>query len=144
MLYIYISISKDKVFGLFKNNRSSKPLMTRCQNLWVCVCNVIYNTVTSWITMHNKFLWNLKCSISYYRDVLLSSMVSCSLREACQKVKEKSLPELDQQKKRAEFLPVEWRSSLKLDGGKQFTSTSCMFLAMECNCCKRQWIHFTF
>jgi len=68
----------------------------------------------------------------HYCEVLQSDMVSCSLREACQKVKEKSLPELDQQKKRAEFLPVEWRSSLKLDGGKQLSGTRCMFHAMEC------------
>ena len=39
-----------------------------------------------------------------------------SLRETCSKVI-KNFPEVAADNKRAEFLPVEWRSSLKLDGG---------------------------
>ena len=40
-----------------------------------------------------------------------------SLRESVIKMKEKHFPELDVANKRVEFLPIEWRSSLKLDGG---------------------------
>ena len=40
-----------------------------------------------------------------------------SLRVTVRKVKERFMSELDSNNKRVEFLPVEWRSSLKLDGG---------------------------
>ncbi|XP_064599828.1 phospholipase DDHD1-like isoform X2 [Liolophura sinensis] len=46
------------------------------------------------------------------------SIVRCSndLRDATNKQKMKLYPKFDQTNKRAEFLPVEWRSSLTLDG----------------------------
>ena len=41
------------------------------------------------------------------------------MRERVQHVKNKHFPAFEhRENQRAEFLPVEWRSSLKLDGGK--------------------------
>ncbi|CAC5358178.1 DDHD1 [Mytilus coruscus] len=46
-----------------------------------------------------------------------SIVKSCiELREKCVSIKNKTFPQLDCDNKRAEFLPVEWRSSLILDG----------------------------
>ncbi|XP_063426380.1 phospholipase DDHD1-like [Mytilus trossulus] len=46
-----------------------------------------------------------------------SIVKSCiELREKCVIIKNKTFPQLDYDNKRAEFLPVEWRSSLTLDG----------------------------
>jgi len=39
-----------------------------------------------------------------------------SFRECVESLKERYFPELNNMRQRAEFFPVEWRSSLKLDG----------------------------
>ncbi|CAH8492274.1 unnamed protein product [Heterobilharzia americana] len=38
------------------------------------------------------------------------------LRVTCEKIKARFFPHLDEQNKRVEFLPIEWRTSLQLDG----------------------------
>ena len=44
------------------------------------------------------------------------------IRERVEYVKNKVFPAFEnQENQRSEFLPVEWRSSLKLDGGKYIT-----------------------
>ena len=47
-------------------------------------------------------------------------VINFSMRDRMEHVKGKLFPNFEhQENQRAEFLPVEWRSSLRLDGGKK-------------------------
>ena len=56
---------------------------------------------------------------TFWVDLLfsLNSYYNYRLRDKYVIIKNKTFPQLDVDNKRAEFLPVEWRSSLTLDGG---------------------------
>jgi len=56
-------------------------------------------------------------------DITVDIVCDCSIREACQKMM-KHIPNSFQ---RAEFLPVEWRSKLTLDGGMSNFAVSVVY-----------------
>ena len=62
---------------------------------------------------------DVKCSVRCVKSAVIRVLLH-RLRKMCEKTKQRYFPELKSDNhKRCEFLPVEWRSKLKLDGGKK-------------------------
>ena len=66
------------------------------------------------------------CCVKKYRDVVCMN----SLRERLSALQQKLYPDLSSSNQRAEFLPVEWRTSLRLDGGENTPCFTCCHTLM--------------